>query len=109
MRRTYPLAVICTLLLLIAFGNVPAIAGNSAVSTKLKTERVDLNRASVAQLSALPGIGEQKARAIIDYRSKNGHFSTVEDLLQVKGVGEKLLEKIKHHVIVSAEHQGLHH
>ena len=43
----------------------------------------------------LPGIGEAKAKTIIDYREKNGKFNSVEDLLNVDGIGEKLYEQIK--------------
>jgi len=109
MKRIHLFTAICTLLILTAFGSAAVTAAAPDVSTRVKTERVDLNRATAGQLSALPGIGEKKAQAIIDYRSKNGHFSTVEDLLQVKGIGEKLLEKIKPRVMVSAEHHGLQH
>ena len=56
---------------------------------------VNINTADMAALEALPGIGQAKAQAIIDYRAANGNFSSVEDLTQVKGIGEKLLAKIK--------------
>ena len=56
---------------------------------------VNINTADMAALEALPGIGQAKAQAIIDYRTANGNFSSVEDLTQVKGIGEKLLAKIK--------------
>ncbi len=56
---------------------------------------VNINTADMAALEALPGIGQAKAQAIIDYRTANGNFSSVEDLTQVKGIGDKLLAKIK--------------
>ncbi len=48
---------------------------------------VNINRASVAELDALPGIGPSTAQAIVDYRTTNGPFGSPEDLLNVKGIG----------------------
>ena len=56
--------------------------------------KVNINTAGVAELEALPGIGQAKAEAIVKYREANGKFKTPEDLMQVKGVGEKVFEKI---------------
>lgn len=53
--------------------------------------QVNINQADVESLSSLKGIGEQKAQAIIEYRTANGHFKTIDDLLEVKGIGEKVL------------------
>ena len=55
--------------------------------------KINVNKASVAELQALNGVGEAKAKAIVDYRNKNGKFSSVEQLTQVAGIGEKLVEK----------------
>ena len=52
-------------------------------------------------LEALPGIGETRAQAIVDYRNENGPFKRIEDLLQVKGIGEGTLDKIKDYITVS--------
>jgi comEA protein len=56
---------------------------------------VDLNQAGLSELMSLPGIGEVKAKAILEYRDKVGLFQSVDELLQVKGIGEKSLEKLK--------------
>ncbi|MFB1036153.1 MAG: helix-hairpin-helix domain-containing protein [Sinobacterium sp.] len=61
--------------------------------------KVNINTASLKQLISLPGVGKTKAAAIIEYRTKNGKFKSVEDLMNVKGVGEKMLQKLKHQVI----------
>ena len=56
---------------------------------------VNLNTATVTQLATLPGIGETAARRIIEYRDKNGGFKKVEELMNVKGIGEKSFLKLK--------------
>ncbi len=60
----------------------------------LKGEKFDLNRASRFELMALPGVGPRIADRIVELRKKRGFFSQVEDLLRVKGIGPKKLEKI---------------
>lgn len=63
---------------------------------------LDLNTATLKQLNDLPGIGESKARAILDYRKDKGRFSKVEELTEVKGIGDKMLEKLKPFVYVTS-------
>ncbi|QBY05782.1 helix-hairpin-helix domain-containing protein [Thalassotalea sp. HSM 43] len=55
--------------------------------------RVDINKANAAQLSELKGLGSKKAQAIVDYRQANGPFKSLTDLANVKGIGEKFIEK----------------
>ncbi|MDO8892701.1 MAG: helix-hairpin-helix domain-containing protein [Sulfurimicrobium sp.] len=55
---------------------------------------VDLNNATQAQLESVTGIGQVRARAIIDYRSRIGPFKSVDDLKKVTGFGEKTIAKI---------------
>ena len=66
------------------------------------TTVVNLNTASAAQLEALPGIGAKTAALILEYRKKNGSFKKVEELMNVKGIGEKSFLKLKNRVTVSA-------
>lgn len=68
---------------------------------KQSPQRIDINRAESLLLQALPGIGEVRAQAIVDYRSENGSFKRIEDLLRVKGIGEGTFEKIKDYITVS--------
>ena len=56
---------------------------------------INLNTATVAQLETLPGVGKSTAERILEYRQKNGGFKKVEDLMNVRGVGEKSFLKMK--------------
>jgi comEA protein len=59
---------------------------------------VNINTASASELDTLPGIGPSYAKAIIDYRTKNGPFVRLEDIQQVKGIGPKTFEKLKNKI-----------
>jgi competence protein ComEA len=64
-------------------------------------QKIDINRAEPWLLEALSSIGEVLAQRIVDYRSQNGPFRTIEDLLKVSGIGEGTFEKIKDFITVS--------
>jgi competence protein ComEA len=63
---------------------------------------INLNTASAADLGSLPGIGAKMAERIVEYRQKNGPFKKIEDLMNVKGIGEKAFLKIKSRLTVAA-------
>ena len=64
-------------------------------------QKIDINRAEPWLLEALPGIGETRAQAIVDYRDENGKFKRIEDLLRVKGIGQSTFDEIKDYITVS--------
>jgi competence protein ComEA len=69
---------------------VPGLIGGES------PQKVDINHAEAWLLEALPGIGEVRAQAIIDYRQKNGPFRDIKELVKVEGIGWDTYENIKH-------------
>jgi len=64
-------------------------------STKMATEAVNVNTADKTTLTQIPGIGPVTADSILKYREANGNFNSAEDLLNVRGIGEKTLKKME--------------
>ena len=74
----------------------------AAVCAAFSLAAVNINTASSAELEALPGIGPAKAKSIVEYRQKNGAFKSVEELKNVKGIGDAVLNKLKAEATVSS-------
>lgn len=89
------------ILAIVAFAATGAAAGQKAAAPKASEAKatssspVNLNTATQAQLETLPGIGAKAAQRILEYRQKNGSFKKIEDLMNVKGIGEKAFLKLK--------------
>jgi len=81
--------------LAVAFAVLVAPGFASAESKPQPAGRVNINTASVAQLEALPGIGAQLAARIVEHRQKAGSFRSTQELLSVRGIGEKNLAKLE--------------
>lgn len=83
----------------------PNIKNDGCINTEINQEigtgsessnkLVNINSASLEELQKIPGVGEQKAKSIIEYRNKSGKFKNVEEILNVNGIGDKLYEQIK--------------
>ena len=78
------------------------IINGACIATDSQTSigKVSINTGTIEQLMTLPGIGEEKAKSIIEYRETNGLFNTIEDIKKVTGIGDALFDKIKESIIV---------
>lgn len=81
----------------------PETVAQATEVTESITFPIDINHAEKEKLMALPGIGEVLAQRILDYREENGYFSSVEELLNVDGVGKKRLEEIWDLILIGGE------
>lgn len=85
LARSY---VTISLLAFLLVLSVPGLAMSSA-------GKLDLNAATTKQLEKLPGIGKELAQRIVDYRTTNGPFKSIDSLVNVKGIGKGTLAKVK--------------
>jgi competence protein ComEA len=79
--------------------NVPP-SPNANTPEGASSVRVNINTASISDLDTLSGVGPSTAKAIIDYRTKNGPFGSIEDLLNVRGIGPAKLDAMREQVTV---------
>ena len=106
--------VLATLLLGIIAGLIDRVDREACISDVVCTRpqdadsendsylELDLNTASAGELMALPGIGEKRAQAIVAWRTHNGPFRCVDDLVRVRGIGPATLDRLRAFVCVEA-------
>jgi competence protein ComEA len=81
----------------------PSSSRAKSAASATASAPVNLNTATQAQLETLPGIGASAAQRILEYRQKNGSFKKIEDLMNVKGIGEKSFLKLKPLITVGTD------
>ena len=94
------------LLLLLCAAVLPAMAEPSAApkpAGALLQGTVNINTADATQLALLPGIGPKAADSIIEYRKSAGDFTSIDDLVKVKGIGPKSMEKLRPYLSLKGE------
>src|SRR5262245_26060544 len=95
------IASIFALTLALAAAAPPHVAAASPTPGPAAAEaKVNINTASAEELTTLPGIGPSYAPTIVEHREKNGPFRKIEDLLSVRGIGDKTYERIKDRITV---------
>ena len=77
------------------------LAGLAAPGWSSTEQKIDINTATVEQLTQLQGIGPAIAQRIVDYRSSNGRFNSIEEIIKVRGIGASTFDKIKEKIVVS--------
>jgi competence ComEA-like helix-hairpin-helix protein len=78
-----------------------AVSARAAETAETSGKRININQASSSQLANLPRVGSKLADRIVDYRKAHGQFGQPEELMEVKGVGEKLFKELKPYIAVS--------
>ena len=84
-------------------GGVAARAADAAGGAGTKPAAVNVNTATLQELEKLPGIGEARAQAILDARKQRGGFKSVDELVDVRGIGPRNLEKLRPYLHVSGK------
>lgn len=99
--RTRRGAACCLALLMLATLSATDVAAAAKQETRAtKPAPIDINEAGEEALIAIPGIGEATAERIVSWREEHGPFRRVEDLMKVRGIGEKSFQKIRPYVKV---------
>lgn len=83
-----------------AAGEIEETALVNPVETAEEEVQVNINTASIDELTQLNGIGEKKAQLILDYRDENGLFMTKEDLMNISGIGEKTFDSLEPYITI---------
>lgn len=99
MRKKVARVLVCALALGVALVASPALAGGD----NRLSGTVNINTASAEQLQLLPGVGETRARALIEERKHRGGFKSVDELLDVKGIGDASLDRLRPFVTVDGK------
>jgi len=84
---------------------VPKVGEDYAGSTGAASETagptiININKADATELTSLPGIGETKAKAIVSYRNENGSFKSIDELMNVSGIGQSTYDSLKDYITV---------
>ena len=114
-RRRFALLVLLAMILAAALGiqfrirpmlravaeiQVVNAASSALAASALSEEKVNINTAGLEELMTLKGVGESRARAIIEYREQQGAFETPEDIMNISGIKEGVFSKIKDQIAV---------
>jgi comEA protein len=101
MRSLTVKALVIGIILGLAFH--PLFSLQSQTGAKAGDQKVNINTASSEELQKLPRIGPQIAQRIIDFRKENGNFKKIEEIMKVRGIGEKVFNQLRDLITVGTE------
>jgi competence protein ComEA len=101
MKKFMFTGLVLSLILGLAFSSALSLQVQQAQETSEK--KININTASSAELQKLPRIGPKIAQRIIDFRNQNGNFKNIEEIIKVRGIGEKVFKQIKDMITVGEE------
>jgi len=93
----------------LALGLILGLVFSSALSLQVQQaqetseKKININTASSVELQKLPRVGPKVAQRIIDFRNQNGNFKSIEEIMKVRGIGEKIFKQIKDMITVGEE------
>ncbi len=102
MKSSKVVALVIALAVGLSF--LPLIAQQAG--SKGGEQKININTASLSELQKLPRVGPQVAQRIIDYRKEHGNFRKIEEIMKVRGIGEKTYNQLKDLITVGAESTG---
>ena len=104
LSRSYVTLSLLTVMLVVGFSGIVLAdekqSETGAMAEPMAAQKIDVNTATAEELQQLKGIGEKKAEEIVKHRTANGPFKSVDDLANVKGIGEATVAKLKDQVTV---------
>jgi competence ComEA-like helix-hairpin-helix protein len=103
MRTAHRLSARIVLAALLLAAALPVLTAGGARAAETSKGKVNLNSADASQLALLPRVGPSLAQKILDFRKQNGAFKSAEDLMLVRGVGEKTFQLLKPYIAISGE------
>lgn len=95
--------LLCFALRSTAMGPLPVVSRSLPETAAVSAQQVNVNTAGLEELMTLPGIGQVRAQAILDYRESHGPFRYPEELIRVKGIGEGILSGILEQITTGGE------
>ena len=98
MRNFMIKSVICGVIFALVFSFL--FSPQAQAAQKASAKKININTASSAELQELPRIGEKVAQRIIDFRKTNGKFKKIEEIMKVRGIGEKVFKQIRDRITV---------
>jgi len=105
MKTLKACSIVVAVMVMIAFAVAPVVAQDEPAQPKKPAieGKLNINTATAEQIDMLPGMSKKRAAAVVEYRTKNGNFKTLEDLMKVQGIKQKRIDKIKDYVIFEGE------